>query len=93
MIDLSSRYITYPVDDEVKGLTLPSNREDIISRLRGAVTDQEVTIVWHFRFCALSATAKSATVVPSVRSQIAGIQEPKFPLQEFARRLLWWLLN
>lgn len=58
----------YPVDDEMKGLALPSNREDIVSGLGGAIPDQEVTIVRHLRFSAFSTAPERAPMIPGVRS-------------------------
>lgn len=58
----------HPVDDEMKGLALPSNREDVVSGLGGAIPDQEVTIVRHLRFSAFSTAPERAPMIPGVRS-------------------------
>lgn len=58
----------YPIDDEMKRLALPSNREDVVSGLGGTIPDKEVTIVRHFRFSAFSTTPECASMIPGVRS-------------------------
>lgn len=67
--------ITHPIDDEMKRLTFPSYGQHIIAGLRSAVAHQEVPVVRHFRFRALSTAAQRAAVVPGVRSQITRIEQ------------------
>lgn len=83
----------YLFDDKVQDLALGFDGENVVSRLRGTISDEKIALVREFGLGAFSAPAQGVAVIPCMGAQISRVQKLELLFQKLSRCLLDRFLN